>query len=112
MLAGYEPCKVKDGSVTLNLPSDSNLAFTVIHFDDNSDNQNGAMVDLVKVQNIGSKNALYKIELDNSMTGIEPVTQKEVTIKKINTLALFNNGKEPIEFNSENSVAITAILDK
>lgn len=112
ILAGYEPCKVNDGSVTLNLPNNPNLAFTVIHFDDNSDDQKGAMVDLDKVHDIGSKNILYKIELDASMTGIEPVTNNKVTIQQINTLALFNNGKEPIEFNSDNSVAITSILDK
>jgi hypothetical protein len=112
ILAGYEPCKVKDGSVTLNLPSNPNLTFTVIHFDDNSEDQKGAMVDLAKVHDIGSENTLYKVELDDSMTGIEPVTNKKVTIQDINTLALFNNGKETIEFKSDNSVAITSILEK
>ena len=46
------------------------------------------------------------------MKGENPVTEKKTTVKKINGLALYNFSDKPIQFNTGNSLALTAVLKK
>ncbi|MGD1839184.1 MAG: hypothetical protein ACPKPY_14135, partial [Nitrososphaeraceae archaeon] len=110
ILADYDPCKLKDGSATLNIPNKSNLKFTVLYLDKNGNDHKGAIIDLDKIQNLGTKNGLYKVDLDKSMKGEDPVTGKTVKITKINGLALYNSGKNSIDFNPGNGLALTSVL--
>ncbi|HEX2406854.1 MAG TPA: hypothetical protein VHJ38_06560, partial [Nitrososphaeraceae archaeon] len=51
---------------------------------------------------------LFSVELDKKMKGQDPITGEITTLDKINGLALYNNGNQPIEFNDGSSVALTA----
>jgi hypothetical protein len=44
------------------------------------------------------------------MTEQNPVSEKQITVNKINGLALYNKSEKPTEFNAYNSLALTAVL--
>ena len=46
------------------------------------------------------------------MKGINPVTGKSTTLTKINGLALYNDGNNPVQFKSGNIAALTATFTK
>lgn len=55
---------------------------------------------------------MFTIELDGEMTGKNPLTGKVSTLTKINGLALYNSGDNPINLNVGNMAALTAKLSK
>ena len=46
------------------------------------------------------------------MKGNDPITGELTTLEKINGLAFYNSGNEPIEFKDGSSVALTATFTK
>ena len=56
--------------------------------------------------------ALFTIQLDGQMTGKNPITGKTNTLTKINGLALYNSGANPINLNTGNMAALTATFSK
>lgn len=46
------------------------------------------------------------------MNGVNPKTGQSNNLTNINGLALFNDGNEPIKFNSGNIAALTATFTK
>ena len=57
------------------------------------------------------KNRLVTV-LDKKMKGNDPITGELTTLEKINGLALYNNGNEPLEFKVGSSVALTTTFTK
>ncbi len=107
--ADLDPCKIKDGSVTLNMPNTKNIKLAVMYIDKSGNKHNGALINPVKVQNLNNNQGLYKIDLDQTIKGINPKTAKSTTFTQINGLALYNNGKIPVELKSGNTAALTAV---
>ena len=70
------------------------------------------MLNPLKIQDISKNQGLFKIELNEKMKGINPITKQSTTLTKINSLILYNSGDKPIQFKSGNAIALTAILTK
>ena len=112
LLADFDPCKIKDGSVTLNMPNTQNIKLAVMYIDKKGNNHAGTLINPLKIQNISTKQGLFTIDLDEQMKGLNPVTGKSNILTKINGLALYNSGEKPIQFKSGNTVALTAAFIK
>ena len=65
-----------------------------------------------KDSKISSNQALFTIQLDGEMTGKSPIIGKTNTLTKMNGLALYNSGANPINLNAGNMAALTATLSK
>jgi hypothetical protein len=112
LLADFDPCKIKDGSVTLNMPNTQNIKLAAVYIDKKGNNHAGTLINPSKIQDINKKQGLFTIGLDEKMKGINPITKQTNTLTKINALLLYNIGEKPIQFKSGNTVVLTAILTK
>ncbi|MGE0242682.1 MAG: hypothetical protein AB7F53_01355, partial [Nitrososphaeraceae archaeon] len=112
VLADYDPCELKDGRATLNIPNNPNLKFVVLSIDKQGNEHEGAIVSKQKIQNINKDSGLYVVYFDDKMNGIDPVTGKKKIMDEINGLALYNTGTKSIDFKPGNSLALTAVLQK
>jgi hypothetical protein len=84
----------------------------LLFIDKSGNNHGGILIDPVKVQNINNNQALFTVELDKEMNGINPVTGERKTLQQINGLALYNDGNNPVQFKSGNIAALTATFTK
>jgi hypothetical protein len=112
LIADFYPCKIVDGGVTLNIPENPAIKLAIMYIDYLGNNHAGALITPSKIQSIGENQGLYTIELDKNMKGINPITEKSTILKKINGLALYNNGDKPIVFKPGNIAALTATFTK
>jgi len=112
LLANFYPCTVENGGITMNIPDSPHLKLALIYIDNNIDNHAGTLLTPNKIQSIENNQGLFSIELDKKMEGIDPITGEITTLDKINGLALYNNGNEPLEFKVGNSVALTTTFTK
>ena len=112
LIADFYPCKIVDGGVTLNIPENPAIKLAIMYIDYLGNNHAGALITPSKIQSIGKNQGLYTIELDKNMEGINPITEKSIILKKINGLALYNNGDKPIVFKPGNIAALTATFTK
>ena len=110
LLADLDPCMIKDGSITLNMPNTEDIKVAVMYLDKTGDNHKGALINPGQIQVLSNNQGLFKLDLDQIMMGKDPKTGKITTLTKINGLALYNNGDFLIQFGPSNSVALTAIL--
>ncbi|MFB5600770.1 MAG: hypothetical protein ACE5SW_11170, partial [Nitrososphaeraceae archaeon] len=110
LVADFYPCELKEGRATLNLPNDQNLGFVVMHIDREGNENEGIMVAMDKIQSLNKNNALFIVNFDDKMEGIDPITGEEKKIKDINAMALFNTSTETIDMKPGNSLAISAVL--
>ncbi|HEY6659445.1 MAG TPA: hypothetical protein VIZ62_13050, partial [Nitrososphaeraceae archaeon] len=112
LLANFYPCLIQNGGITMNIPESPHLKLAVIYIDNNIDNHAGTLISPSKIQSIDKNQGLFSIELDKKMKGNDPITGELTTLEKINGLALYNSGNEPIEFKEGSSVALTATFTK
>jgi hypothetical protein len=112
LLADFGPCNIKDGGVTLNMPDTQNIKLAALYMDKTSSNNDGILINPIKIQKISSNQALFTIQLDGEMTGKSPITGESNTLTKINGLALYNSGANPINLNAGNMAALTATFSK
>ncbi len=112
VLADFEPCELRDGRATLNVPNNPNLKFVVLSIDKKGNEHDGIIVYKQKIQSLGKDSGLYVANFDDKMTGNDPVTGKKKTINDINGLALYNTATKSLNFKSGNSLALTAVLQK
>jgi hypothetical protein len=85
----------------------------VLSVDKNSNNKQGVLITPIKIQNINNNQALFTIELDDGMTGENPITGKNNTLTNINGLALYNDGNNTVQFKSGNiAAALTATFSR
>ncbi len=106
LLADVYPCKIKNGGITLNIPDTQNIKLAALFMDKTSKNNYGILINPTMIQKISSNQALFTIELDGEMTGKSPITGKTNTLTKINGLALYNSGANPINLNAGNMACI------
>ena len=112
LLADFDPCKISDGSVTLNIPNTQNIKLAVLSVDKNSNNKQGVLITPIKIQNLNNNQALFTVELDSKMTGENPINGKSNTLTNINGLALYNDGGNAIDLKSGSMAALTATLTR
>src|SRR5215204_3937924 len=112
LLANFYPCIIQNGGMTMNIPESPYLNLAVIYIDNNIDNHAGTLISPSKIQSLDKNQGLFSIELDKKMKGNDPITGELTTLEKINGLALYNSGNEPIEFKEGSSVALTATFTK
>ena len=110
LVGDFYPCELEDGRATLNLPNNPNLHFAVMHLNKKGNDHEGMIVEMDKIQNLNRNNALFIVDFNDKMQGKDPITGKEKTIKNINAIALFNKSQQTIDFNSGNSLALSAAL--
>ena len=80
--------------------------------DKTNSNNYGILLNPTKIQKISSNQALFTIQLDGEMTGNSPITGKSNTLTKINGLALYKSGPNPINLNAGNMAALIATFSK
>ena len=112
ILADFDPCRISDGSVTLNMPNTGSIKLALLFIDNVGNNDAGVLVKPLKIQDLSTNQALFSVELDGNMNGINPLSGQSTSISRINGLALYNDGNEPIQFNSGNMAALTATFTK
>ena len=112
VLADFEPCELRDGRATLNIPTHPNLKFVVLSLDKKGNEHDGITVTKQKIQSLGKDSGLYVVNFDDKMIGNDPITGKKKTIDNINGLAIYNTATKSLNFNSGNSLALTAVLKK
>src|SRR5215204_3384000 len=112
LLANFYPCIIQNGGITMNIPESPYLNLAVIYIDNNIDNHARTLISPSKIQSLDKNQGLFSIELDKKMKGNDPITGELTTLEKINGLALYNSGNEPIEFKEGSSVALTATFTK
>ena len=112
VVADFEPCDLRDGRATLNIPTNHNLQFVVLSLDKKGNEHNGVIVSKQKIQSLAKDSGLYVVNFDDRMTGKDPVTGKKKTIDDINGLAIYNTATKSLNFKSGNSLALTAVLKK
>ncbi|HYJ01737.1 MAG TPA: hypothetical protein VEW92_05945 [Nitrososphaeraceae archaeon] len=112
VLADFEPCELRDGRATLNVPTNPNLKFVVLSLDKKGNEHDGIIATKQKIQSLGKDSGLYVVNFDDEMIGNDPITGKKKTIDEINGLAIYNTATKSLNFNSGNSLALTAVLKK
>jgi hypothetical protein len=112
VLADFEPCELRDGRATLNIPTNPNLKFVALSIDKKGNNNEGAILTKQKIQSLNKNNGLYVVYFDDKMIGKNPVTGKKIVLDKINGIALYNTSTKSINFQSGNSLGMTAVLKK
>jgi hypothetical protein len=112
ILADFDICKISDGSVTLNILNNDNIKLALLFMDKIGNNDAGTLVKPVKTQDISTKQALFSVDLNGNMNGINPISGQSNIISTINGIGLYNDGNEPIQFNAGNTAALTATFTK
>ena len=112
ILADFDPCRISDGSVTLNMPNTGSIKLALLFIDNVGNNDAGVLVKPVKIQDLSTNQALFSVELDGNMNGINPLSGQSTSISRINGLAVYNDGDQPVQFNSGNIAALTATFTK
>ena len=111
-LADFSTYKIKNGGVTLNIPDTQNIKLAALFMDKTSSSNYGILINPPKIQKKNSNKALFTIQLEGEMTGNSPITGKSNTLTKINGLALYNSGANPLNLNAGNMTALRATFSK
>jgi hypothetical protein len=110
ILAAFEPCSLTDGSVVLNLPDKQGIELVAANIQAGQTTQ-AVEIQMQRVAPITQGQTLFVADLDGRITGPDPSTGDQVTLNgNINTLFLWNNGEDDVQFSGDNSVAFNAIL--
>jgi hypothetical protein len=114
ILAVFDPCRLVDGGAILNLPSNNNnlklLAVDLEGSGSNTEVHKAVVMDLQRIQRITNNQVLYNIGFRETVTGESPITDNTDTIRDVNALFLWNDSTRRINFVSDNSIALNAIL--
>ncbi|MGE5781459.1 MAG: hypothetical protein ACM31J_01210, partial [Nitrososphaerales archaeon] len=110
LLGDFYPCELKDGRATLNLPDNPDLMFMFLHVDKYGNEYEGVTVPLERMQSLSKDNALFVVQFDDDMDGQDPITGEYQNVDGINVIALYNQGKQTIDFKLGNSLAVSALL--
>ena len=94
------------------MPDTQYIKLAALFIDKIGKHNYGILINPTKIQKISTNQALFTIQLDGEMTGINPITGKSNTLTKINGLSLYNSGANPINLNAGNMAALTATLSK
>lgn len=110
LLGDFYPCELSDGRATLHLPNTQDLQIAMIHLDKKDGNHEAALVNMQKIQSLNRGSTLFVVNFNDQFQGEDPITGKPKTIKDVNAIALYNKARQTLDFNSGNSIAISAVL--
>ncbi len=94
--------------MTHNIPNIGSIKLALLFIDNVGNNDAGVLIKPLKIQDLSTNQALFSVELDGNMNGINPLSGQSTSISRINGLAVYNDGDQPIQFNSGNMAALTA----
>ncbi|MFB5600821.1 MAG: hypothetical protein ACE5SW_11425 [Nitrososphaeraceae archaeon] len=63
----------------MKLPDTPDIKLVVMHIDKTGNNHAGTLINTTKIQTINNNQALYTIQLDEKMTGLNLITGKSST---------------------------------
>jgi hypothetical protein len=109
--ADVAPFHIIGGHVSLNSPS-SNLKLVAATIT-NKGVEHAVIIDLIKtLETISTKDALYHVDLGETISGTNPFTKKHDTVSSLTDILLWNNGRSPIVFGSHSAATVTLIFKK
>ena len=109
--ADVAPFHIIGGHVSLNSPS-SNLKLVAATIT-NKGVEHAVIIDLIKtLETISTKDALYHVDLGETISGTNPFTKKHDTVSSLTDILLWNNGRSPIVFGSHSAATATLIFKK
>ncbi|MGC2561963.1 MAG: hypothetical protein WA326_03035, partial [Nitrososphaeraceae archaeon] len=112
ILASFDPCILTDGSVVLNLPDEEGIQLVAANIQGGQTTQS-VVVPMQKMSPITQGQTLYIVDLSEQITGSDPASGNPATLNgNINALFLRNNGGQNVEFNADNTIALSAILKR
>jgi hypothetical protein len=110
-IADVAPFHIIGGHVSLNSPS-SNLKLVAATIT-NKGVEHAVIIDLIKtLETISTKDALYHVDLGETISGTNPFTKKHDTVSSLTDILLWNNGRSPIVFGSHSAATVTLIFKK
>jgi hypothetical protein len=110
-IADVAPFHIIGGHVSLNSPS-SNLKLLAATIT-NKGVEHAVIIDLIKtLETISTKDALYHVDLGETISGTNPFTKKHDTVSSLTDILLWNNGRSPIVFGSHSAATATLIFKK
>ena len=110
-IADVAPFHIIGGHVSLNSPS-SNLKLVAATIT-NKGVEHAVIIDLIKtLETISTKDALYHVDLGETISGTNPFTKKHDTVSSLTDILLWNNGRSPIVFGSHSAATATLIFKK
>jgi hypothetical protein len=78
------------------MPNNGNIKLALLLIDIIGTNDAGALTNPIKIQDLRTNQALFRVDLNGNMNGINPMTGQSTSISTINGLALYNDANEPI----------------
>jgi hypothetical protein len=110
-IADVAPFHIIGVHVSLNSPS-SNLKLVAATIT-NKGVEHAVIIDLIKtLETISTKDALYHVDLGETISGTNPFTKKHDTVSSLTDILLWNNGRSPIVFGSHSAATATLIFKK
>jgi hypothetical protein len=110
-IADVAPFHIIGGHVSSNSPS-SNLKLMAATIT-NKGVEHAVIIDLIKtLETISTKDALYHVDLGETISGTNPFTKKHDTVSSLTDILLWNNGRSPIVFGSHSAATATLIFKK
>jgi len=110
-IADVAPFHIIGGHVSLNSPS-NNLKLVAATIT-NKGVEHAVIIDLIKtLETISTKDALYHVDLGETISGTNPFTKKHDTVSSLTDILLWNNGRSPIVFGSHSAATATLIFKK
>jgi hypothetical protein len=108
VIATLAPCHLLDGTVLLNLPT--NEIEVVVANLKVGEPANGLVANKQMVSDLRNGQALYLVDLDETMSGVSPVANNPKTLNdNINSILLWNNAGEEVDLNADNSLAVNIL---
>jgi hypothetical protein len=111
VIAILSPCHLLDGAVLLNLPTNE-IELVVAHLEV-GEPAKGLVANKQKVVDLGNGQALYHVDLDETMSGITPKGGEQATLNdNINSILLWNSAGKNVKLNADNSLALNIISQR
>ncbi len=108
VIAILSPCHLLDGSIVLNLPT-IGIEIVAAHLV-GGEAVEGIVVNKQLLANLGNGQALYSMDLNETMSGLTPNGGEPETLDdNTNAILLWNNEGKDVEFIADNTLALNVI---
>jgi len=110
LAAFVDPCVLNDGTVLLNLPDEQGIQLVAPNIQDGQTTQS-ATIPLQRIAPVTQGQVLFGADLNEQVTGPDQARGDSATLNgNINTLFLWNNSGQAVEFVEDHSVALNTFL--
>ena len=108
VIAILSPCHLLDGTIVLNLPTNG-IELVAANLAD-VQTVNAIVVNKQLVANIGNGQAIYSVNLNETMSGLTPNGGLPTTLNdNTNAILLWNNAGGDVNFSADNTLALNVI---